>query len=91
MIIGCRAVAWQLLFCRGAAVTYDDHSAEDHDGGKDFLPCKYIHSYADAYDDCDYRLDITVHADKCRSYAFLAYRYEEVGDEGGTYYQICQF
>ena len=71
MIIGCRAVAWQLLFCPAAAVTYDDHSAEYHCCSKNFLPGKGIHADADADNDGDDRLDITVHAHQGRSDAFL--------------------
>lgn len=56
------------------AVTYDDDSAEYHEGGEYFLPCQDIHAYADAY---HYRydgLDIGVHAHQGRPDAFLTDR-----------------
>ena len=91
MIIGCRAVAWQLLFCPAAAVTYDDHSAEYHCCSKNFLPGKGIHADADADNDGDDRLDITVHAHQGRSDAFLTEWYEKIGYECGADNKIGQF
>ena len=91
MIIGCRAVAWQLLFCPAAAVTYDCHASEDHQRRHYFLPGKGIHADADAdYDGNDW-LDITVHAHKGRSDAFLTKWYEKIGYECGADNKIGQF
>ena len=89
--IGCRADAWQLLFCPAAAVTYDCHTSEDHQGSKDLLPGQGVHADTDAdYDGYD-RLDITVHAHKGRSDAFLTEWYEKIGNECGAYNKIGQF
>ena len=73
------------------AVTYDDDSAEDHQGGKDFLPGQDIHADADAYNDRYDRLDIGVHAHQGRSDAFLTDRNKEICDECCADYQVEQF
>ena len=79
------------LFCLAAAVAYNDDSAKYHDCCENFLPGEGIHADADAYYDCDDRLDVTVHADKSWSYALLSDGDKEIGDECGTDNEICKF
>ena len=78
------------LSCAPAVADYD-HAAEDHGGGKDFLPGEGVHSDGDAYDDCYDRLDVAIHADQSWTDPFLRHRDQEVCDEGGAYDQICKF
>ena len=73
------------------AVADDDHAAEDHGGGKDFLPGEGVHSDGDAYDYCYDRLDVAIHADQGWTDPFLRHRDQKVCDEGGAYDQICEF
>ena len=89
--MGIEITILHFLFCLAAAVAYDDYSAKDHDGGKNFLPCECVHAYAYADDYRDYWLGIAIHAYECRSDALLSDGYQEVGYECCAYNQICQF
>ena len=60
-----------LSFC-GAAAGYEDYTAKDHCGGKDFLPTEGVHAYVDADDNGDDGLHVGIHAHECRAYALLA-------------------
>ena len=72
------------------AVTYCYHASEYHCRGQYLLPGEDVHADTYAYHNGYYGLDVAIHADKRRPYAFLAYRYEEIAYECGTYDEICQ-
>ena len=77
--------------CCTFAVTYYYYSSEYHDGCHHFLPCKDIHSDADAYHYGYDRLYVAVHAHKSRPDPFLPHRNEKVAYECGAYYQVGEF
>ena len=74
-----------------AALADDEYSGEYHYCGQEFLPGQDI-QYKDDADDCSNdRLDITVHADKGRAYAFLSVWNQKIGKKSSEYYKISQF
>ena len=89
-----QAIHFNVLIDRGLscfpAAADDEDASEDHESGKNLLPCKYVHGEYDTDDGSDDRLDVAVHADKCRADAFLSVRYEEITHEGREYDQISK-
>ena len=79
------------LFLRTSAVAHDDYSAEDHHGCQYLLPCESVHSDAYAYCNCDYRLDVCVHAHEGRPDTPLSHRNQKIGYEGCADYQVGEF
>ena len=89
-----QAIHFNVLIDRGLscfpAAADDEDACEDHESGKNLLPCQDIHGEYDADDGSDDRLDVAVHADKGRTDALLAERNEEITHEGREYDQISK-
>ena len=66
------------------AVTYNNHTAENHDGGKHLLPREHLHADGDAYYNGNNRLDVAVHTYERRSDTFLSHWYKKIGYERST-------
>ena len=72
-------------------IAYYYHPAKYHNGGKDFLPGKCVHTYPNAYYNGNDRLHVAVHTHKGWTDNFLSKRNKSVCDKCGTNNKICQF
>lgn len=63
-------------------MAHQDHSADNQDGGEDFLPAEVVEADCDADDGGEDGLQVGVHAHEGGADALLAVGDEEIGEEG---------